>query len=135
MRKAYSRPAGSPTLAPETSFRRRGKKFPLNYAIAAVLKHCWPSKRDLRLAEISGATDKTARNWLAARPRTAISADALAGLLRTDDGLDVLEAVMGDARPAWWRKVQRASKLANLRNSIAKQEQALRQLELDLGGE
>lgn len=32
-----------------------------------------------------------------------ISADALADLLRSDDGLKFLEALIGDARPVWWR--------------------------------
>lgn len=87
----------------------------------------------MRLAALTGATDRTARNWLSLKRE--ISADALAALLRTEDGLQILEAVMGDARPAWWRRVKRASQLATLRSSIAKQEQAIRQLELDLGAE
>jgi hypothetical protein len=135
MPKAYAAKAGSSNSAPERTFRGRGKKFPLNVAIGAVLQAIWPLKRDMRLAAITGATDKTARNWLASQPRTAISGDAIAKLLRTEDGLQVLEAIMGDARPAWWRKVQRASRLANLRVTIAKQEQAIRQMELDFGDE
>lgn len=87
----------------------------------------------MRLAAITGAADRTARDWLALRAN--YSADALAALLRTEDGLQILEAVMGDARPAWWRKIKRASQLATLRSSIAKQEQAIRQLELDLGAD
>lgn len=135
MPRAYAAKTSQPNSGAERSFRSRGKKFPLNTAIGAVLQAIWPLKRDMRLAAITGATDKTARNWLASQPRAAISGDAIAKLLRTEDGLQVLEAIMGDARPAWWRKVQRASRLANLRVSIAKQEQAIRQMELDFGDE
>jgi AraC-like DNA-binding protein len=40
------------------------------------------------------------RYWLS--QRFALSADDLARLLRSDEGMTFLEAAMGDARPAWW---------------------------------
>lgn len=133
MKKAYARSTPAPTSAPEQSFRKSGRIVPLNDAITRVLQALWPTKRDMRLAAITGRTDRFARECLSLRSK--YSADDLAALLRTEDGLQILEAVMGDARPAWWRKVKRASQLATLRSSIAKQEQAIRQLELDLGAD
>lgn len=133
MRKRYAASAASPNLRPAEVCRGSGRTLPLNAAVTRVLSALWPSKRDMRLAAITGAADRTARDWLALRAN--YSADALAALLRTEDGLQILEAVMGDARPAWWRKIKRASQLATLRSSIAKQEQAIRQLELDLGAD
>ena len=133
MKKAYARSTPAPTSAPAEIRRTSGRTLPLNAAVTRVLSAIWPSKRDMRLAAITGAADRTARDWLALRAN--YSADALAALLRTEDGLQILEAVMSDARPAWWRKIKRASQLATLRSSIAKQEQAIRQLELDLGAE
>lgn len=133
MRKAYARPTAQPTSAPEPSFRKSGRMVPLNALITRVLQGLWQSKRDMRLAAITGRTDRFARECLALRSK--YSAEDVFALLRTEDGYHILEAGMGDARPAWWRKVQRASKLAALRTSIAKQEQALKQLELDFGDE
>lgn len=58
--------------------------------------------------------------------RHNISGDALAALLRSDDGLVFLEELMGDARPTWWRDVKRASQLAQIRK---RQEQARKLIE------
>ena len=133
MRKAYARATSQPNSRAEASFRRTGTILPLNERITQVLQAFWPSKRDMRLAAVTGRTDRFARECLALRAK--YSAEDVVALLRTEDGFQILEVAMDGARPAWWRKVQRASKLAALRTSIAKQELALKQLELDFGGE
>lgn len=64
-----------------------------------------------------------------------MSAESLAMLLRTDEGLQILETVMGDARPAWWRAFKRTVRRAELRRQqtmLAKAIEENEQSELDL---
>jgi hypothetical protein len=109
--------------------RRSGKPLPLISAIARVAQALWPSKTDMELAARADASPRMARYWLA--ERYDLSADHLAALLRSDDGLKFLEAVMGDARPAWWSRFKRQTDLANLRANIERQRRALERLEIE----
>jgi hypothetical protein len=70
----------------------------------------WPRKTAAELALRSGASVRTCERWIG--ERCGVSADALAELLRSEEGLKFLEAIMADARPVWWkdfkRQIQRA---------------------------
>lgn len=50
-----------------------------------------------------GVSDKTAKRKI--NGERVLSADELGVLLRSERGFEILEAVMGDAKPAWWRIV------------------------------
>jgi hypothetical protein len=69
-----------------------------------VARTLWPRKTAAELAELTGASLRTAERWLAGqRP---LSTDALAALIRSEHGLDFLSALMADAEPAWWRRAK-----------------------------
>lgn len=101
-----------------------------NSIVMRVARSLWPTKTALELARHTEASERLCRYWLA--NRYSLSADDLAALLRTDHGLSVLEAVMGDARPKWWRRFKRASSLAALRQEQAEHQKKIEQLELEL---
>lgn len=101
-----------------------------NSIVMRVARSLWPSKTALELARYTEASERLCRYWLA--NRYSLAADDLAALLRTDHGLHVLEAVMGDAKPKWWRRFRRASRLAALRQEQAEQLKKIEQLELEL---
>lgn len=121
---------GNASSGPEEAFRESGKSLPTNSIVMRVARGLWPRKTDLELAARTTASDRMARYWLAERYR--LSADDLAALLRSDAGLDILEAIMGDAVPAWWRRVKRAASLSALRRAQEEQRQKIEQLELNL---
>lgn len=50
-----------------------------------------------------GVSDKTAKRKL--NMERAITAEELGILIRSERGYEIVAAVMGDARPAWWRIV------------------------------
>lgn len=101
-----------------------GKLLPLIVRVARAL---WPSKTEMELAVRTGASPRMCRYWLA--QRYDLSADHLAALLRSDDGLKILEAIMGDAKPVWWKRFRRTVGMANLRAAIEQQRKALEHLE------
>jgi hypothetical protein len=68
-----------------------------------VARSVWPRKTAIELATLTGASVRTAERWLAGD--RALSADALAALIRSEHGLDFLVALMSGAEPAWWRRV------------------------------
>jgi hypothetical protein len=78
-----------------------------------LLRSLWPVKTDAQLASRIGLSDRWCREILA--ERAGLTAEALAALLRTEDGSEVLEALMGDAKPKWWRKFKRQMGFAEVR--------------------
>jgi hypothetical protein len=98
-------------------------------AVIAAARALWPSKTALELAARTGACERTAKYWLARK--CDLSAEHLAELLRSDAGLDVLEALMGEARPDWWRRFRRQVSLAAARRELDDARRRLERLELD----
>jgi len=92
--------------------------------IVGLARRLWPRNTAFHLASRAAVTPRAAENWLA--EATGMSADALAGLLRSDAGLAVLEQVMGEADPAWWADLRRHARLVELQH---RQEEHRRQLE------
>jgi len=84
-----------------------GNDRPKRRSISPVMlaaRSLWPRKTAAELAELTGASLRTAERWLAGE-RT-LSTDALAALIRSERGLDFLVALMADAEPVWWRRVK-----------------------------
>src|SRR5262245_2214534 len=104
---AASRENAKPATA-ETC-RRSGKGLPLIGSLMAVARALWPSKADMELAARADASPRMARYWLA--ERYDLSAEHLAALLRSDEGLQFLEAIMDGAKPAWWRRFRHQVRL------------------------
>ncbi|MDB5584859.1 MAG: hypothetical protein JWR80_10035 [Bradyrhizobium sp.] len=92
------------------------RDFPKNWAnglVMRVAQALWPSKPDMALSQKTARSDRLCRYWL--ENKYSLGADDLVMLLRTDEGLQVLEGVMGDSKPIWWRDFKRSVKRAELR--------------------
>ncbi len=97
-----------------------------------VARSLWPLKTDLALAERTGASDRMCRYWLASK--YSLSADDICALLRSDDGLQFLEAIMGDAKPVWWQRMKASANRAALRRAQKQLQKQIDQMELELEG-
>lgn len=98
-------------------FDRTG--VPVVEAVSRVARRLWPVKTARQLAARAGATHRAAEFWLA--HEKGLSADALAELLRSDAGLQMLEAIIGEHKPSWWpsfRAEAKASAIAERLESI-----------------
>lgn len=102
----------------------------LTDAVMRAAQRVWPRKTAAELSVRTGTGVRACEYWLARQ--TDMSADALAGLLRSDVGLEVLEAIIGDARPVWWRQFARTIELSRVRKSQDEARRRLERLELDL---
>lgn len=105
MSQAYRRAS-----APSFGFDRSG--IPVAEAITAMARRLWPSKTARNLSSRAGVTHRAAEAWLCGQ--TGMSADALTELLRSDVGLEVLEAIMGPAKPSWWPVARNTIRLQQL---------------------
>jgi len=101
-------------------------QLPKNWANGLVMRAVqaiWPAKPDMALAQKTKRSDRLCRYWL--ENKYSLSADDLVLLLRTDQGITILEGVMGDAKPVWWRDFKRSVKRAELRRQQKAIQQAL----------
>jgi hypothetical protein len=73
--------------------------------VARLARKIWPVCTAPELASRAEVSVRNAEHWLAGR--SGMSAEAFAALLRSDAGLEVLEAAMGDARPDWYAALRR----------------------------
>lgn len=112
---------------------KMGKALPLISIVMRAARTLWPAKASLELADRTGASERMCKYWLA--EKYELSAEHLVRLLRSDEGFTILEAVMGDERPQWWRKFKRSAQLAALRKQQAEARKAIEQLELDLAAD
>jgi hypothetical protein len=97
-------------------------------AIISVARRTWPSKTAVELAARGKVDVRTAERWLGRK--TGLSLDALAALLRSDEGLAFLEGIVGDARPHWWLSFKRQMRMAELRRDLETQRAEIAALEL-----
>lgn len=97
--------------------------------ILGLARRLWPRNTAFHLAARGRVTERAAENWL--MENTGMSAPALAGLLRSDAGLDVLKEIMGEASPAWWADIRRLVKIAELERLQAREAELIAALELE----
>lgn len=91
--------------------------------LVAAAKGLWPKKTNAELAVRTGFSDRACEAWLSMR--TNMSADAVVALLRSDDGFVFLSALVGPAKPKWWRGFKKRVRKAQLSDQ-------LRELQLQL---
>lgn len=99
-------------------------------AVMRVAKTLWPRKTAAELSVRTGTQLRACEYWLSRK--TEMSADALVSLLRSEEGLDILEAIIGEARPTWWKNFARTIELSRLRKAQDDHRRRLERLELDL---
>jgi hypothetical protein len=103
----------------------------INAVISAVLKikesrKTWGFLIDLMPSSFE-MTERVAKHRLAGTRDYTV--EELQALLRSEEGLDFLVAVMGDAQPAWWRWMTRVMTLAAVRRRQAQDAQEILKLE------
>jgi hypothetical protein len=103
----------------------------VNAVISAVLKikesrKTWGFLIDLMPRSFE-MTERVAKHRLAGTRDYTV--EELQALLRSEEGLDFLVAVMGDAQPAWWRWMTRVMTLAAVRRRQAEDAQEILKLE------
>jgi hypothetical protein len=87
--------------------------FSATNLVMRVAQSLWPTKPDQALAHKTGRSDRLCRYWL--EEKYNLSANDLVALLRSDEGLHILDGIMGDSKPVWWAGFKRGVKRAELR--------------------
>jgi len=108
----------------ERRFTHSGANRHLIIALMQQARVLWPAKTASQLVVITGVSERAAKYWLARK--RGISAEALAALLRSEQGFEFLKATIGNDRPAWWRQFERRVRVAQL---IEKQKMLREELE------
>lgn len=101
--------------------------------IMRAAQSLWPRKTAAELSVRTGISHRACEYWM--ERKSGMSAESLARLLRTDDGFQILEAIIGDAKPVWWRAFKRQVRRAELRRqqaALAKEIEDNEQSEFDL---
>lgn len=111
--------------------RVSGQGRPLSQAIARVARSIWPTKTDIELRIRTGTSDRRCRDLLAGR--SGMSLDAVANLLRSEEGFEFLLALLGDASPDWRRKLEVHIDISLTRFAIEQQRNRIAELETRAG--
>lgn len=131
MRKGYLSVVGNANLGTASSCSRNEAGLQTNSIVMRAVQAFWPTKTMIELREATGASERMIQYWLA--NKYALSSADLAKLLRSEAGLAVLDNVMAGARPTWWRRFKRSTRLSMLRVEQERQRRQIEQLELELG--
>lgn len=99
----------------------------ISCTISNLIRSKYPLKTWCFVAETFGLQERTAKHRLAVTRVYTVA--ELQILLRSEDGLDFLVAVMGDAQPAWWRWLNKVMTLAAVRRRQAEDAQEILKLE------
>lgn len=130
MQRSSSDAAGIANSIPETDCGRTRTELRLTDKVMRTAQTLWPRKTAAELSVRTGTGVRACEYWLSRR--SAMSAEALAALLRSESGLEILEAIIGDAKPIWWRQFARTIELSRLRKAQDEARRRLERLELDL---
>lgn len=113
----------SANLGGVISFPNTETSFPAFKKIAKVIKAAWPTKTAAHVAYLTDSSERAVRFWLAGKTR--MSVEAVASLLRTDAGFDILEAIMGDCKVEWWIVAQAGQAVRRSRKAIKKEQERI----------
>ncbi|CAN7380519.1 hypothetical protein LJR220_003381 [Bradyrhizobium sp. LjRoot220] len=105
--------ANSVAAAP---FTKKEESFLLFQRLMKVISDLWPKKTAAHVAHFTGVSERSVRFWLALSTR--MSVEHAAALLRTDEGYQILEAVMGDSQAEWWLDTKVAAELRASRKAM-----------------
>ena len=124
-------------LCTEKSFGHGSKNVSAMDAVIAAARALFKKKVAANLASRAGVCPRACEYWLSRK--TDLSADALANLLRSDAGFEILERIMGNARPIWWQQFKHVKdigvarrKAAELKRMAADQDARIAQLEMNV---
>jgi len=119
----------------ETPFAGNEERCGVFLRLVNAIKHLWPRKTAATVAHLTSTNERTVQFWLACSTR--MSVEAVAALLRTDEGYEILVAIMGDCQAEWWLTTQNAHELRRTRRDIAAAQRRIdalkaRQSQIDL---
>lgn len=80
--------------------------------LIATAKAIFPVKTWAYLARLLGLSERVAKHRIACT--RAITADEVVALLRSEQGIHYLVAIMDDARPQWWRTLLKMGVLGGI---------------------
>lgn len=110
----------------EGSFGNRRRALRLNEQVMRKSRDQWPVKTALHLSEITGYSTRAAESWLSGK--AVLPTDALAELMRSEQGKDFLVAVLADSTPRWWLRLKAWLSAVDLAVEQAKHRRKLREL-------
>lgn len=67
--------------------------------------------------------------------RTGLSPNAVVALLQSEDGLTFLAALMGDAKPPWWKRLKQAARKEIVQREIEDLEKEMQAIDDDYAAE
>jgi len=97
--------------------------------VAQTVRELFPHKTAYHLSELTGLRLRAAEYFLSRK--TGLSSDALVSLLQSEQGIDALAALMGDARPGWWRRLKAAAMRERVQREIEDLERELKAIDDD----
>lgn len=120
----------------ESPLSKNESRLQTNWSVMqAVLSFCRVKERkpvsEIRVA--TRASDRMIQYWL--ENKYSLGTDDLANLLRSDAGFAILENIIGDAKPVWWRDFKRSVKRAEVRREqkrLQAEIDSIEQSELDI---
>lgn len=121
--------AGIANRVPATRFGKRETLCGHFDRLAHTMRIIFPVKTAPNMAAATGLSVRACEYFLSRR--TGLSSAAVVGLLRTEHGLAILEALMGDARPAWWKKLKRSARREIVQREIEDLERELKGIDDD----
>lgn len=118
--------ANRANFEPEVGCGNRRRALRLNQQVMQQSRSSWPVKTALHLSEITGYSTRACEAWLAGK--AVLPADALAELLRSENGREFLAAVMAESTPRWWLRLKAWLSAVDLAVEQAKHRRKLRKL-------
>lgn len=113
-------------VATAASFAKTKKDSAFFEKITRIVALAWPRKTTAHVAHLTGTSERSVQFWLAGETRTQV--EHVVGLLRTDEGYAILEAIMADCKVQWWVETQMAHGVRVLRRSINDQQRRIDEL-------
>lgn len=129
MRKSYLATTGKANSEGASSCTRNEAGLQVTAVIMRAARAFWPSKTALELREATHASERMIQYWLS--EKYSLSAGDLAALLRTEAGFAILENIMGEARPTWWKRFRQSVERALIRADLKAAQKRLEQCEMD----
>lgn len=95
--------------------------------LAEAVRTIFPAKTAANMASLTGLQMRACEYFLSRK--TSLSSDAVVAFLQSEEGLIALEALMGDARPEWWKALKRAIEIEKIKAEKAALQKRLDALE------
>ena len=120
MPQTMTTPQKSANLGGVISFPKSETNFPAFKKLSSAIRAAWPVKTAAHVAYLTDTTERAVKFWLAGKTR--MSVDAVAALLKTDAGFEILEAIMDGATPEWFLVAKSGQDIRKSRKAIKKEQ-------------